>query len=129
VGEIDYGEDKLAHPDRQLYLAQARDSELQPGSARTAAKTGSRLQTKRVEGSQTLEMADTPVLRRIALYNTATAFYMADEPEETLEITGKLMAVPCLSFSDNAVSQETLNDGPVPNGNCSGMASKWWFSG
>lgn len=28
-GEIDYGGDKLAHPDRQLYIAQARDSELQ----------------------------------------------------------------------------------------------------
>jgi hypothetical protein len=28
-GEIDYRADKLAHPDRQLYTSQARDSELQ----------------------------------------------------------------------------------------------------
>ncbi len=42
-------------------------------------------------------MADTALLRRIALYNTATAHYMADEPEETLEITESLI-VECYGF-------------------------------
>jgi hypothetical protein len=28
-GKINYGADKLAHPDRQLYTSQAHDSELQ----------------------------------------------------------------------------------------------------
>jgi hypothetical protein len=45
----------------------------------------------RLYSSRSLELADTPLLRRIALYNTATAWYMADEPEETLEITESLV--------------------------------------
>jgi hypothetical protein len=38
-----------------------------------------------------LELADSPMLRRIALYNTATAWYMADRPNITLEITEHLI--------------------------------------
>jgi len=45
----------------------------------------------RLYSARSLQLADTPVLRRIALYNTATAWYMADEPQETLEITGSLI--------------------------------------
>ena len=39
-GEIDYGGDKLAHPDRQLYLAQARDSELQAWQRENCRESG-----------------------------------------------------------------------------------------
>ena len=46
----------------------------------------------RLYSAKSLEMADTPLLRRIALYNTATTFYMADGPGETLDITGKLIS-------------------------------------
>lgn len=46
----------------------------------------------RLYSARSLELADSPVLRRIALYNTATAWYLADEPEETLEITSGLIA-------------------------------------
>ena len=39
-GEIDYGGDKLAHPDRQLYIAQARDSELQAWQLANCRESG-----------------------------------------------------------------------------------------
>lgn len=38
-GEIDYGADKLAHPDRQLYTSQARDSELQAWQRKNCRNT------------------------------------------------------------------------------------------
>lgn len=45
----------------------------------------------RLYSSRSLELAGTPGVRRIALYNTATAWYMAGEPEEALEITEGLI--------------------------------------
>ncbi|MGH9648802.1 MAG: hypothetical protein ACRD4E_18525 [Bryobacteraceae bacterium] len=46
----------------------------------------------RLYSSRSLELADSPLLHRIAMYNTATAFYMVDAPEETLEIAGELIS-------------------------------------
>lgn len=45
----------------------------------------------RVLFSKSLQLADSPLLRRIAQYNAAAAFYMTDQPEETLAITAPLM--------------------------------------
>lgn len=69
----------------------------------------------RLYSAKSLELADSPMLRRIALYNTATAWYMADEPEETLEITEKLIAeyYDVLHLTDKkviAVSAKALSD-------------------
>jgi hypothetical protein len=45
----------------------------------------------RLYSAKALERADSPMLRRIAKYNTAVAFHMADEHGEVLEITAELV--------------------------------------
>lgn len=65
--------------------------------------------------TRSLELADTPVLRRIALYNTATAWYLANKPEETLDITEQLIKeyLEVLHLSDKrvvGVSAKKLSD-------------------
>ena len=74
----------------------------------------------RLYSSRSLELADSPMLRRIALYTTATAWYMADEPEETLEITKRLIVeyYDVLHLTDKeviAVSPKALSDQLSPD--------------
>ena len=69
----------------------------------------------RFYSARLLELADSPMLRRIALYNTATAWYMADKPQETLEITEQLIEeyYDVLHLTDKqviGVSAKTLSD-------------------
>jgi len=66
----------------------------------------------RLYSAKSLELADSPMLRRIAMYNTATAFYMADAPEETLEITGGLISeyYDVLHLTDKKVVARSAKD-------------------
>jgi hypothetical protein len=69
----------------------------------------------RLYSARAFALADSPMLRRIALYNTATAWYMADKPEETLDITEQLISeyYDVLHLTDKqvvAVSAKALSD-------------------
>lgn len=92
-------------PDKTGFVKLVRTMERLAGEHDLGGDTPSRLAMKqmldaalnhesagiRLYSARSLERADTPVLRRIALYNTATAWYIADQPAETLEITERLI--------------------------------------
>jgi hypothetical protein len=74
----------------------------------------------RLYSARSLGLANSPMLRRIALYNTATAWYMADKPEETLDITEQLINeyYDVLHLTDKqvvAVSAKALSDALAPD--------------